>query len=116
MANIKEQETSGRPEDIAIKEVEGYIEAVEKQPELQQTPQLQPAPSQTPTPPAVTDAAGQVVMQPAMPSINLPLSEPEVREGLHHPVVEAFRWLSEFCVYLIKKYPGRVFYRSKQTS
>ena len=119
MTTGKEQEPiqQSPTEELAVKEVEGYIEQVEKQPEIDNTP-LQSAPSQTPTPPPVTDQAGQVVMHPSepeVPPIHLPLAESQVTEGLHRPLVDAFRWLAEFCVYLIKKYPGRVFYQP-QTS
>jgi hypothetical protein len=111
----KELEPIGQnQEEIALQEVEGYIEQVEKAPELDQDGQLQPAPSQTPTPPPVTDdQTGQVVMQPADSTpapIHLPLNQAQVQEGLHHRLMDSIRWLAEFCVYLIKKYPGRVFY------
>lgn len=114
----KEQEgISQGAEDIALKEVEGYIEQVEKKVEVDQQTAAYVQPAQPLTPPAITDQTGQVVMQPTdqtLPPIHLPLTEPEVKEGLHHQIFEAFRWLAEFCVYLIKKYPGRVFYSSGQ--
>lgn len=44
------------------------------------------------------------------PSIMLPLDQSQVVEGLHHRVWEGIRWLSEWCIMMIKKYPGRVFY------
>ena len=117
MTNIKEQEAPGKPEEIAAKEIDSYIERVEKKPETGLPSPLQVAPGQTPAPAPITNKAGQVILAPSEPPpINLPLSEPEVREGLHHKIIDAFRWLAEFCIYLIKKYPGRVFYRSdKQT-
>lgn len=113
----KEHEpVSSSQEEVALKQVEGYIEQVEKAPELAQDSQLQAAPSQTPTPPPITDdKTGQVVMQSVTPEvkpIHLPLNEDQVRDGLHHKLVDSIRWLAEFCVYLIKKYPGRVFYSS----
>jgi hypothetical protein len=115
---IPGKEEEGLPtEEIALKEVEGYIEAIEKKPEIDQSVAPYVQSSQVPTPPPVTDQAGQVVMQPIEPvasPISLPLTEPEIQEGLHHPIIEAFRWLAEFCVFLIKKYPGRVFYSQKK--
>lgn len=116
----KEQE--GIPQSVeqaAVKEVEGYIEQVEKKVEIDAQTAKYVQTAQPSTPPPITDDKGQVVMQPAEPAvvpIHLPLTEPEVREGLHHKVFDAFRWLAEFCVYLIKKYPGRVFYSAQKES
>lgn len=108
-------------EQAALKEVDGYLEAVEKKPEIDEQTAIfvQPSPSLTPTPPVVTDDRGQVVLsdsQPKPTAIKLPLSETEVRDGLHHKIIDSLRWLAEFCVYLIKKYPGRVFYKAESES
>lgn len=45
-------------------------------------------------------------------NIVLPLDEEEIKKGPRYGVGEAMRWLIEQCVYLIKKYPGRVFYKN----
>jgi len=37
--------------------------------------------------------------------------EEEIKKKSRYGVSEAVRWLAEKCLYLIKKYPGRVFYK-----
>lgn len=104
------------PEELAAQQLEGYIEKVEKQAEIPKdiSQVVQPVVTPQLTQP-MTNNQGQVVMQQARqedPEIDLPLTESEVRDGLHHKVVDGFRWLAEWCVMVIKKYPGRVFYRN----
>ena len=43
--------------------------------------------------------------------IVLPLTEGEMKTGLKSKVSNSLRWLAEWSVMIIKKYPGRVFYR-----
>ena len=102
-------------EEQALQEVDGYIERVEKQAETKKPAgPLQPAkPSDDDL--QVSDDGGNVVMQAAQQQkeikIVLPLDEEEVKDGLHHKIFDAVRWLAEWCVMIIKKYPGKVFYR-----
>ena len=115
MANVHEQERVPETvEEQALKEVEGYIEQVEKQAEASVSDVLQPSAGATPTPTPVYDDMGKIVVQAAdssgKASIVLPLDEEEIKKGLHHKVVDGLRWLAEWCIYIIKKYPGRVFY------
>jgi hypothetical protein len=110
----KEQERQLTPEEIAASKVEGYIERVEKQTEISGdvAKYVQPQ-GQVTLPKPVTDDYGKVIMESAHAEeapITLPLTEVELRDGLHHKVIDSVRWLAERCVYLIKKYPGRVFY------
>ena len=107
----KELEPKINADDLAVKEVEGYIERIEKQAESQQPT----VPSSTPQPTAaLSDAAAMqaVSLAPksAKQTIVLPLDEEGVKKGLHHKIWEAIRWLAEWSVYMIKKYPGKVFY------
>lgn len=111
MASLEREPGQLTPEEIAEQQVEGYLEQVEHWPEIsgdvagmtQAQPVMQPE---------IIDDQGQVVAT-AIPenAIDLPLTQTQVEEGLHHPIVDAIRWLSEFCVMIIKKYPGRVFYK-----
>ena len=115
MANL-EREISRQltPEEIAEQQIEGYLERVEKQVEIDKDiASMVQTPPQMPQ--IIADDQGQVVAQ-AIPedAIDLPLTQNQVEEGLHHPVVDAVRWLAEFCVMIIKKYPGRVFYRRQE--
>jgi len=113
---IPGKEIEQRPglDQVAIREVEGYIERVEKQAESQaqtqtsapqQMPQTQSAPKQ--------DMGSTVAAQFASatkPNIVLPLNQSQIEEGMHHKVVDGVKWLAEWCLMMIKKYPGRVFY------
>lgn len=116
MANVREVEPRSISVDAeAVKEVENYVERVEKQMETKKpVSPLKPSSTQTASP-QVQDDTGNLIMQAAQQqtkvNIVLPLDETEVREGLHHKLWDAVRWLSEWCVMMIKKYPGRVFYK-----
>lgn len=113
----KEAERQLTPDEIALREIEGYLDKVEHQTEKQpdqatggQTnqPGLPPVPLETvkvttPQAPPVTTT-----------KIVLPLDQAEVQSGLGKSVADGLRWLSEWCVMMIKKYPGRVFYMPPQ--
>lgn len=106
-------------EEQALQEVEGYIEQVEKQTETKKpSGPLQPA-KPIGASLQVSDDQGNVVMQAAQQQkkvkVVLPLDEEGVRDGLHHKVFDAVRWLAEWCVLMIKKYPGRVFYPDRES-
>ena len=110
----KEIERQLTSDEIALREIQGYIDKVEHQVETQQSQVNKP--QQTQTNVAVTQpvsnplsTAGMAVSIPK-PKIILPVSQVEVESGLGKGVVESMRWLSEWCVMMIKKYPGRVFY------
>lgn len=113
---IPGKEVEQRPglDQIAIREVEGYIERVERQSESQG--QDQPtATVQVPQQPTIQqqDMGAQVTAQFAgdgKPNIVLPLNKSQIEEGLHHRIIDGIKWLAEWCVMMIKKYPGRVFY------
>ncbi len=112
----KELEPKISPDELAAQEVEGYIERIEKQTEIKPPTQV------TTGQPAVTMSAADAAKKamavgPRRPKqqIVLPLDEDGVRRGLHHKVWDAIRWLAEWSIYMIKKYPGRVFYRPKNT-
>ena len=115
------QETEPRqltPEEIANQEIDSYLERVEKQVEISQDIAGVVKPSgQVKMPQTITDDQGQVVAQAVgdEPPINLPLTEEQVRDGLHHKVIDSVRWLAEWSVMIIKKYPGRVFYRNSES-
>ncbi len=90
-----------------------YVEKVEKSVETQQPANAQ---QQPPTQPPATPPQdmGKIVSaqlsQGTKPKIVLPLDQQQVTDGLHRGVAESVRWLAEWCVMMIKKYPGRVFY------
>jgi len=112
----KELEPKTEAEQLAAAEVEGYIEKVEKMAETK-PPVVPSSPTIAVTNAALADDAAKraMAMAPKLQkqTIVLPLDEEGVREGLHHKVADALRWLAEWSVYMIKKYPGRVFYRQK---
>ena len=83
-----------------IKEVEGWVEKVEKGESIT-----------LPTP--ITDDYGQILMQSAgavKPKITLPMDFDEVENGLKQKVVASVRWLAEWCLRLLKMIPDRVQY------
>ena len=91
----------------------GYMEKVERQVETQQPTNTQPQQPQVQKPVVVPDMGKIVSAQFAVqtkPNITLPMDQKEIADGLHHRVWEGVRWASEWCVMMIKKYPGRVFY------
>lgn len=112
----KEIERQLTSDELALREIQGYIDRVERQAETQQPQVVKPQPVQATTQtlqgPSVKNMPGIAVVQ-AEKKITLPLDQSEVESGLKHDVVEGVRWLSEWCVMMIKKYPGRVFYMSK---
>ena len=116
----KEIERPLNPESINQPvETMSYVEKVEKQVETQQ--QANPVPQQPQaTSSSNNDDMGKVVSSQfasvSRPNIVLPLDEKGVVDGLHHNVRESVRWLSEWCVMMIKKYPGRVFYLPPETT
>lgn len=92
------------PEEMEIKEeekeIESYIQKVEKAPELKK--------------PLTDDYTQQVLLASASPTGNvvLPMSREEIKSGLHHKVWEGVRWLAEWCVRQIKVVHGRIKYKS----
>ena len=105
------EETSQQVEPVS------YVEKIEKQAETQQPANTQPQQPQTKK--ADVNDMGKIVSAQfaieTKPNITLPMNQPEVVEGLHHKIWEGVRWLSEWCVLMIKKYPGRVFYLPPET-
>lgn len=82
-------------------EVEGWVERVER------------GDIQLPQP---VSHRGQTLVQSAQPKqvhVVLPLSEEGVIRGLHLKVIYSLRWLAEWCIRLLKKFPGKVLYRTK---
>jgi hypothetical protein len=115
----KEIERGLTPDEIALVEIQGYIDRAERQAETQQ-PQInkpQQVSSPSPNPQIINDSitVGTVPIK-AVQRINLPINQTEVESGLKRSVVEGIRWLSEWCVMMIKKYPGRVFYLPQNTN
>lgn len=75
-------------------EMGGYIEKVEKEVEL--------------AGPVMDDYTQQVLLNPVQKStkVTLPLTDEEIKEGLHHRVWEAIRWLATWCMRQIQKLQG----------
>jgi hypothetical protein len=83
------------------KEVEGYVEKVEKESELAG---------------GVTDDYVQQVMLGSSgnpkANVTLPLTEEEMNLALHLKVWQSIRWLAEWCVRQVKLLQGRARYKS----
>ena len=83
-------------------ELAGYIEKIEKEAEIAST--------------VTDDYTRQVLMKPAEPQntvVTLPLTEDQVRDGLHHQILDSIRWLAEWCIRQIKMLHGKVRYKNK---
>jgi hypothetical protein len=81
------------------KEVESYIEKVEKEIYLSQP---------------VTDDSGQPLISdpaPQEPTIVLPITETAYTQGLGQKVTESIRWLSAWCGRIIKIFGARAKFR-----
>lgn len=50
---------------------------------------------------------------PQQPNIILPITKSDLQSGKKQPISTAFRWLTEWVAWLIKKYPGRAIYRTE---
>lgn len=86
-------------------EVEGWLEKMEKE----DTSLSQP----------VTDDKGQTVLEDVKDEkkkfkVVLPLTQDEVKEGLHHKVVDSLRWLAEWCMRMVKIFGNKVAYKRKK--
>ncbi|TSC85252.1 MAG: hypothetical protein G01um101416_1011 [Microgenomates group bacterium Gr01-1014_16] len=75
-------------------EVEGYMEKVEKEAEM--------------LGPVMDDYTAQVLLKPKQKADKqaLPLTDEEIKEGLHHKVWEAIRWLATWCMRQVQKLQG----------
>lgn len=108
-------EISTSPESA---EVEVIPESPEVSPELVEHVQaVQRGEIQLPGPIDVGAHEGQPVSvqpsAPQQPNIVLPLTKDDIQTGQKQPTSSAFRWLTEWVKWLIKKYPGRALYKSE---
>jgi len=109
----KELEPQLSPDEIAIREVEDYIDKVEHQTEISQQDsptQNQVAVNQQKPMADVAQAATTQAPVMAKQKITLPLDHNAISQGLNAGTSDSVKWLAEWCVMMIKKYPGRVFY------
>lgn len=73
------------------RELENYLQRVERVPKKE---------------PVTDDTTGQVVLTPAQSqqvTVTLPLSEEEIKHGLHHKIFDSIYWLSTWCIRMAKK-------------
>ncbi len=115
----KEIERQLTSDELALREIQGYIDRVERQVETQQPQIVKPQQAQVNTStllgPSIKNMPGVAPIN-TKQKITLPLDQVGVESGLKSDVIEGVRWLSEWCVMMIKKYPGRVFYMSKNSN
>ena len=109
---------AGRQEKTPITE---YTRKVELEPEVESwLEKLEKEDSQLQQP--VRDDKGQVVLDSAKGGqghkgkfkVVLPMTKDEMEKGLHHKVVDGVRWLSEWCVRMIKMFHGKVAFRKSK--
>ena len=109
----KEQERQTGVDQLAAQEVQGYIDRVEKQAESSvQTSQSSAPPVLQPQIKMPITSVPMTMTAPKNEPVKivLPLDRGDVERGMHAKLQDSVRWLSEWCVMMIKKYPGRVFY------
>jgi len=118
MVAMKEKEIrSKETEKRALREVEGYVERMKQETEKKEERKevVEERKKESVERIKVKDDKGGVILQ-GQPNdkgdIVLPLDEEEVKKKSRYSVGKSMRWLIERCIYLIKKYPGRVFYSS----
>ena len=99
-------------DELAVREVEGYIDRLEKQSETSsQNNQTKPqATNQIPVSVATDQNAIPRLPIEGKQNVILPLEKYEIEHGTKKKPTTGLKWLSEWCVYMIKKYPGRIFY------
>lgn len=74
-------------EPVQTPELEDHLKAIEREPV------------------PVDDGSGQPLLTPAQtqPTVTLPLSQEEIKAGLHHKIIDSVRWLAVFSLRIIKK-------------
>lgn len=102
-----------KPSGLPAKEVEPPVssseekfeQVVEFEPEIEVQPHVEVRKEKVELPPELKDLgaiASETTDFPTHQDIKLPLSDPEIEKGLSQPVTSSFRWLAEFCIYLLK--------------
>jgi len=92
------------PEKVKVrKEVETWLEKVEK--------------TNATLPKTVTDdQTGQPLVQPVTsqtPQVTLPLTKQQITVGAKKKIDQALKWLSEWCLRIIKLNQGKVFFKKQ---
>lgn len=94
-----------RPPEATKDHVEIH-EVVEHEPEPEVKPYVEPRQEQVVIPQDVADA-GVVstghTQFPTYNSVKLPISDDKVMAGLKNPLSSSIRWLSEFCIFLLRR-------------
>jgi len=118
MSAMKEKETRVKGmEKVALGEVDEYVERMKQGEEKKKEEEgmVERKKKESVEKIKTKDDQGGVILQGQVSdkgNIVLPLDEEEIKKKSRYGVSEAVRWLAEKCLYLIKKYPGRVFYKS----
>jgi hypothetical protein len=90
--------------EVIPEEVEGWLEKLERGEDVK-------------LPQPITDDQDQPLVEPSGTHIEeeniiLPTTETSLNQGLKAKVTSSARWLAEWALRLIKKFPGRVFYKN----
>ena len=95
-------------------EIDSYVEKVEGSTERtvsdNQNQQAHTNQSQGQNKPSFVVSSGSANQNTGPRKIVLPVNEQQMREGLRSKPSVGIKWLAEWCLMMIKKYPGRVFY------
>jgi len=92
---------------VPDKEVEGFIEKVEKEGERVGSVVMDDQGQQV----VVSDDGVSDDAQLPDDAVVLPMTQDEFQVGIHEPLIRGVRWLAEWCAYMIKKFGEKVFFR-----
>lgn len=114
IVNIARGGVEREPESTTIEKPVEVLEEIPTEPELEKKPELagymeKVEKAAEVATPVVDDYTQQVLIQsanPQKPKVTIPLSEEQIKEGLHHKVWESIRWLAEWCYRQLKLLHG----------
>lgn len=119
MSFVKEAEKPLGQDNLASQEVDGYIERIEKQAENTNVQSASTAKQVSDIKKEVVDMGKVVSSQFATKEkekIILPIGEAKLKIDVKSSPKNGVRWLAEWCLFMMKKYPGRVFYMPSDKS
>lgn len=87
------------------KEVGEYVQEIKKEDEIE-------------LPQPIKDEYGEILLEsasPTKPKIELPLNQEEFKQGLKKSINDTLRWLAEVCKRIWKMFPGRTFFKKRES-
>ena len=94
-----------RPPEITKEHVEIH-EVAEHEPEAEVKPYVEPRPEKIELPEDVSSQGVELTGHTQFPtynSVKLPITDEQIVVGLKDPISSSVRWLSEFCLFLLRR-------------